>query len=214
MKNMKNYLFSLLAVAAIGFTSCEGPMGPPGPAGADGTNGTDANESCKLCHDPDQVDMISLQFNVSRHGHGEAALEEGGSTSCGPCHLSAAFQYVVNNDIPATFTGDVNNYASVSTAVYGEIVCSTCHPEIHATYGGSDLPALIEVGPVAMTMWAGAQTIDNLPADDGASYLCVKCHQPRPFTKSALPSGQRVPLDYADLVNNPSNIFGSYLNIG
>ena len=54
---------------------------------------------------------------------------------------------------------------------------------LHTTYSTGDL-ALTTVAPVAMTMWAGAKTI-NLTADGGRSNLCVKCHQPRPFTASA-----------------------------
>jgi hypothetical protein len=52
-------------------------------------------------------------------------------------------------------------------------------------------------------MWAGAKTI-NLPADGGKSNLCVKCHQPRPFTASA---GDGNVLDYAGIAASPAGIF-------
>jgi hypothetical protein len=51
-------------------------------------------------------------------------------------------------------------------------------------------------------MWGGAKTID-LQADGGTSNLCVKCHQPRPLTKSR--DGNV--LAYDSLVLNPAAAF-------
>lgn len=168
----------------------EGPIGLTGPAGADGKDGkdgVDANQTCKMCHNPAKVDLIAVQFQFSKHEYGEAAFEESGNVGCTPCHAQEAFKYVCANNVPSTFTLNattgkyVNNYATIATAAYGEIGCSTCHSSIHATYGSSDLPSLTSVAPVAMTMWGGTKVID-LKQDGGKSNLCVKCHQPRPFT--------------------------------
>ena len=52
-----------------------------------------------------------------------------------------------------------------------------------------------------MTMWGGTKTI-NLPADGGKSNLCVKCHQPRPFTSAIDGSVQ----DYVAIAANPTGI--------
>jgi hypothetical protein len=141
-----------------------------------------------VCHTSTKVDLISTQFQFSKHEYGEAAFEESGNTGCTPCHAQEAFKYVVANNVPATFTLNaatgkyVNNYNTVASAAYGEIGCSTCHSALHTTYGTADL-AFTTVAPVPMTMWGGAKVID-LKADGGKSNLCVKCHQPRPFTNA------------------------------
>ena len=192
---LNNFSKLLLFATAVLFaaTSCvkEGPMGLKGDTGAAGTNGTngkDANETCKVCHTSTKVDLISTQFQFSKHEYGEAAFEESGNTGCTPCHAQEAFKYVVANNVPATFTLNaatgkyVNNYSTVASAAYGEIGCSTCHSALHTTYGTADL-AFTTVAPVPMTMWGGAKVID-LKADGGKSNLCVKCHQPRPFTNA------------------------------
>lgn len=192
-------------------TGCtkEGPAGKDGKDGVAGTNGEDGQDgtaSCIECHSPDGIELAAKQYEISKHYYGAAALEEAGSTSCGPCHLSEAFKYVAANNTPATFslvgTKYVNNYASAPHAAYGNIDCGTCHSKIHSTYGEGDL-ALTTVAAVPMTMWAGAQTI-NLPADGGRSNLCVKCHQPRPFTASA---GDGNVLDYVAMAANPTAVF-------
>jgi hypothetical protein len=195
-------------------TGCEGPQGETGPAGADGTDGVDgqdgadANETCKLCHNPESVDMISVQYQFSKHEYGEAAFEEAGRTGCTPCHAQQGFLDVVERNVPATFTLNtttskyVNDYSNLSTQSYGEIGCATCHSAIHNTYTSADLPSLTTVAAVPMNMWGGAKTID-LPADGGTSNLCAKCHQPRPLTKSA----DSNVLDYAVLVSDPTATF-------
>jgi len=191
LKNFSRLLLLAFVVMCIA-PSCvkQGPMGLTGPAGANGTNGTDgvdANQTCKMCHNPTKVDLIATQFEFSKHSYGEAAFSESGNTGCTPCHAQEAFKYVVANNVPATFTLNattnkyVNNYATDITAAYGEIGCSTCHSSIHTTYGSTDLPKFTTVAPVPMTMWGGTKVID-LKADGGSSNLCVKCHQPRPFT--------------------------------
>jgi hypothetical protein len=96
----------------------------------------------------------------------------------------------------------VNDYASIATATYGAISCGTCHSSIHSTYSAGDL-ALTTVAPVSMTMWGGSKTI-NLTQKGGESNLCVKCHQPRPFTASAADGNV---LDYAGIAANPTAIF-------
>jgi hypothetical protein len=93
---------------------------------------------------------------------------------------------------------------ATSSTAYGDITCNTCHSSLHTTYGTADW-AFTTTAAVPMTMWAGAKTI-NLPADNGKSNLCVKCHQPRPMTTSSTLSDGNV-VDYADLVANPTKVF-------
>jgi hypothetical protein len=219
MHMRKLFLLSLATTFLLGvalLTSCEGPMGPAGAAGKDGTDGTDgadgadANETCKECHNPETVDLISAQYEFSKHGYGETFFEEAGNTGCAPCHESEAFKDVVERAVPSTFTlagnSYVNNYACSATTAYGAITCYTCHSSIHSTYQRSDIPAFTTVEPVSMTMWGGAKTIDLTLDGDGSSNLCVKCHQPRPFTNS---NTDRNVLDYANLVANPADTFYS-----
>jgi len=190
----------------------EGPAGPPGTDGTDGVDGTDGKDGvdggsdCKLCHNPTTVDLITVQYQFSKHGHGEAAFEESGNTTCAPCHAQEAYKYVVKNNVPSTFVLNtttnkyVNQYVTVATAAYGEIGCSTCHSAIHSTYQTSDM-AFTTVAPVSMTMWGGAadKTID-LKADGGMSNMCVKCHQPRPQTNLQTGNVQ----DYKAVAANPT----------
>ncbi|NVO11539.1 MAG: hypothetical protein HXX16_16370 [Bacteroidales bacterium] len=186
MKKFKNLFIYTVICASFALYSCEGPMGP---AGKDGKDGVDANETCKLCHNPASVDLISAQYELSKHSYGEAATSEAGNTGCSPCHESEAFKYVCKNNVPSTFTKITgsykyaNDYASVATAAYGEITCSTCHSSLHTTYGASDVPALTTTAAVSMTFFGGAQAI-NLTQKGGEGNLCVKCHQPRPFTNA------------------------------
>jgi hypothetical protein len=201
-------LISALTIAGFVLASCEGPMGPKGDNGADGADGIDANETCKECHNPDVVTKKATQFELSKHSFGEASFEEAGNTSCGPCHESEGFKYVIKNNIPATFANNSgvysNQYISTASTSYGEINCTTCHSSLHTTYGGDDFSPLTTTAAVPMTMWAGAKTI-NLAADGGISNLCVRCHQPRPFTRSN--TTDKNVLDYAGLATNPTGIF-------
>jgi len=215
MKNLQKFLYTaalMIAAASLFLASCtkEGPQGATGPAGKDGTDGKDASETCKQCHAKAVVDAIATEFELSKHNWGEAAFEEAGNASCGPCHLQKSFVYVCENNTPAsfTFTGGkwVNNYAANAANAIGEISCFTCHSSLHTTYGMSDI-ALTTTAPVTMTMWSGApswggqtQTID-LTQGGGMSNLCVKCHQPRPLTCGYDPSGR--PLNYDSLKNQP-----------
>jgi hypothetical protein len=189
LRNVARYLlfaFSIMFIAS----SCvkEGPAGLTGATGADGKDGTDANETCKVCHTATKVDLIATQFEFSKHSYGEAAFSESGTVGCAPCHTQEGFKYMVTNNVPATFSLNattskyVNNYNSDPSSSYGELGCSTCHSALHTTYGTADL-AFTSVAPVPMTMWGGTKTID-LKADGGRSNLCVKCHQPRPFTNA------------------------------
>jgi hypothetical protein len=215
---MKKNLFVIgigfLFIGASIFSACtkEGPMGPAGANGTNGTNGTngvDGGTTCTECHNPETVTTVLTQYELSKHGYGEAAFEEAGNASCGPCHLSEAFKYVCANNIPSTFTLNtttnkyVNDYAATSSTAYGEITCNTCHSSLHTTYGKEDLSPLTTIAAVKMTMWGGSKEI-NLPADGGISNLCVKCHQPRPFTAS---NGNGNVLDYVGLATNPTAVF-------
>lgn len=210
---IKNLINLALLASVIMFTapSCvkEGPMGLQGEAGADGAAGTNAGETCAMCHKKDVVDLISTQFQLSKHHYGEAAFEEAGNTSCTPCHAQEAFKYVVKNNVSAKFQLNtttnryVNQYATAATHAYGEIGCATCHSELHTTYGTEDLK-FTTTAPVEMTMWGGNKTID-LKADGGVSNMCVKCHQPRPFTDATV-AGQGNVLNYADLAANPTAV--------
>jgi len=217
MKTNRILQYLSMASCAVMFafvTGCEGPQGPAGADGTDGTDGTngtngaDANETCKLCHNPESVDLIAVQFQFSKHEYGEAAFEESGNTGCTPCHAQEAFKYMVSENVPATYsikapsTRYSTDYVASPSSAYGELGCSTCHSSIHDTYTAADIPSLTTVAPVPMVMWAGAKTID-LTQDGGISNLCVKCHQPRPFSKS---SDGNV-LDYDDLKANPAAVF-------
>jgi hypothetical protein len=194
----------------IFMTGCtkEGPAGKDGKDGANGADGADGTASCITCHSPEGIELAAVQYQLSKHAYGEVAFEQAGSTTCGPCHLSEAFKYVCANNTPSTFTLNsttnkyVNDYFVAPTAAYGEINCGTCHSSIHSTYGEGDL-ALTTVAPVSMNMWGGAKTI-NLTADGGRSNLCVKCHQPRPFT-AGLTDGNVI--NYAGLASNPTAVF-------
>jgi hypothetical protein len=215
MKTMKKTIYLMLfamGMLSIMLVSCtkEGPQGAAGKDGTNGLNGTDGTAGCIQCHSPEKVDLIATQFEFSKHSYGEAAFEESGNTGCTPCHASEAFKYVCENNTPVAFIADpanpgkfMNPYATDITAAYGEITCSTCHNSLHTTYTSADVPALTTVAPVAMTMWGGAKTID-LPAKGHISNLCVKCHQPRPFTNS---NGDKNVLNYAGLVSNPTATF-------
>jgi hypothetical protein len=207
MKNLIR-LLSLSVIAGFILTSCEGPMGP---AGKDGLPGVDANETCKECHNPTVVDAVATQFELSKHSYGEAAFEEAGSNTCGPCHLQESFKYVVKNNTPATFTLNTttnkygNDYFSSTSTAYGEIGCFTCHASLHKTFLAQDFHPLTSTAAVPMTMWKGTKTI-NLTQDGGASNLCIKCHQPRPLTTSSSTSNGDV-VDYNALASSPTAIF-------
>jgi hypothetical protein len=200
-------------VIVLFLSSCvkEGPMGLTGPAGADGKDGVDANETCKMCHTPAKVDLITTQFAFSKHEYGEAAFEEAGNTGCTPCHGQEAFKDVVKRNVPSTYIYNAtakrydNQYLTSTSTAYGEIGCSTCHSSIHATYGSSDLPSLTTVAPVSMVMWGGGKTI-NLPADGGMSNLCVKCHQPRSRNYPSKHPQYGNAVDYDAVAANPTSI--------
>lgn len=203
----------LIAGSSIMLTGCtkEGPQGLAGTNGTNGTNGVDGADGtagCITCHAKDGIELIATQFELSKHSYGEAAFEEAGNTGCTPCHTSEAFKYVCANNISSAFTLNtttnkyVNNYATIASAAIGDITCSTCHSALHTTYSPGDL-ALTTVAPVSMTMWGGAKEI-NLTADGGRGNLCVRCHQPRPFTAS---NGDGNVLDYEAMAANPTAVF-------
>lgn len=207
MKKFKNLFIYTAICSGIALYSCEGPMGP---AGKDGEAGKDANETCKLCHNPSVVDAISSDFSVSKHSWGEASLGEAGNTSCAPCHESDGFKDVCANNTSVAFVADpanagkyLNPYASSAGKSIGEITCNTCHDSLHVTYGMADFAHFTTTAAVPMTMWGGAETID-LTQDGGKSNLCVKCHQPRPFTNS---NTDKNLLNYAGLASAPTAVF-------
>ncbi len=193
-------LLTLCIIAGFLFTACEGPMGPAGK---------DANESCTLCHNAAGVDSVLTQFEFSKHSYGEAAFSESGNTGCSPCHASEAFKYVVANNVSTVFsivapaTTYSNPYAASDAKSYGELRCSTCHSKLHTTYTDADFKPLTTTAAVPMTFFGGAKTID-LTQKGGESNLCVKCHQPRPFTNS---NTDKNVLNYAGLVSAPTAVF-------
>ena len=199
MKNLIK-LLTLCVFAGFLFAACEGPAGPAGK---------DANETCKLCHNPTSVDAKVTEFELSKHGYGEAAFEEAGSTGCGPCHLSEAFKFVVANNTPVAFTivppatTYSNPYATSTSKAYGEINCFACHKNLHTSFTEADYYPLTTTAAVPMTFYGGAKTID-LTQDGGKSNLCVKCHQPRPFTNS---NTNKNVLNYDSLKNFPTAVF-------
>ena len=220
MKLQKFFKLAIFAVALMSFGAACVKEGPPGKDGADGAkgaagkDGVDANQTCKMCHTPSKVDIIAVQFQYSKHETGEAAISESGNAGCSPCHTQGGFQDVVARKIPATFTLNastgkyVNDYACNAAVAYGELLCRTCHSSIHETYTSVDLPKLTTTAAVPMTFWGGKKTID-LKQDGGSSNLCIKCHQPRPFTfnntKNTAYTGDV--LDYASLISKPTDVF-------
>ena len=207
---MKKLILFFAFCTALFIAACT-KEGPAGKDGADGQNGKDGTNdtTCKQCHNAGVVDMATAQFKFSKHHYGEAAFEEAGNVACAPCHESEAFKYVCENNIPSTFTLNpttskyVNDFSGTPSNSFGEITCNTCHSSLHTTYGMSDLTALTTVAPVPMTMWAGAKTA-NVAANGAKSNLCIKCHQPRPFTASAADGNV---LDYASIASNPTGVF-------
>ena len=193
-------LLTLCIFTGFLLTSCEGPAGPAGK---------DANETCKQCHNSAGVDSVMTQFELSKHSYGETAFTESGTTSCAPCHTSEGFKNVVANNVSTVFsivspaTTYSNPYASSADKSYGEMSCSMCHPNLHTTYSESDFMPLMTTAGVPMTFLGGAKTI-NITQDGGKSNLCVKCHQPRPFTNS---NTDKNVLNYAGLASNPTAVF-------
>lgn len=223
MKLQKFFKPAIFALALMAFGASCVKEGPPGVNGTNGTNGAtgatgaagkDANETCKMCHTPSKVDIISVQFQYSKHETGEAALSESGNAGCSPCHTQGGFQDVVKRNVASTFvlnttTGKYSNGYNCDPAVaYGELLCRTCHSSIHETYTSTDLPKLTTTAPVALTFLGGKKTV-NLTQDNGSSNLCIKCHQPRPFsfnnTKNTAYTGDV--LDYAGLASKPNDVF-------
>jgi hypothetical protein len=220
MKLQKFFKLAIFAVALMAFGAACVKEGPPGKDGADGATGAagkdgkDANETCKMCHTPAKVDIIAVQFKYSKHETGEAAISESGNPGCSICHTQEGFHDAVARNVPATFslnaaTGKyVNDYATTMSAAYGELLCRTCHSSIHETYNSTDLPKFTTTAAVPLTMWGGKK-IANLTQDGGSSNLCIKCHQPRPFTfnNTKNPAYTGDVLDYASLISKPTDVF-------
>ena len=220
MKLQKFFKLAIFAVALMSFGAACVKEGPPGKDGSNGANGAtgaagkDANETCKMCHTPAKVDMISVQFQYSKHETGEAAISESGNAGCSPCHTQGGFQDIVTRKVPSTFTLNattgkyVNDYACDVTKAYGELLCRTCHSAIHETYTSTDLPKLTTTAGVALTFTGGKVTA-NMTQDGGTSNLCIKCHQPRPFTfnNTKNPAYTGNVLDYAGLASKPTDVF-------
>jgi hypothetical protein len=198
--NMKNLLKLLSITMGTGLllTACEGPMGMPGK---------DANESCILCHNSAGVDSVKTMFELSKHSYGEAAFGESGSAGCAPCHTSEGFKDVVNKNTSTVFvlkgTTYSNPYSASDNKAYGEMRCNMCHDNLHKTFTDVDFMPLTTTAAVPMTFLGGAKTI-NLAQDGGKSNLCVKCHQPRPFTRSF---GDKNVIDFSALISSPATIF-------
>lgn len=201
MKNVIR-LFAVIFTTGFLFTTCEGPAGPAGK---------DANESCTQCHNSAGVDSVTTQFELAKHSYGTVAFEEAGNTGCSPCHDAEAFKYVVKNNVSAAFaivapaTTYSNLYATSSDKAYGAMRCSMCHDRLHTTYTHDDFMPLTTTVAVPMNFTGGATTMD-LTQDGSKSNLCLKCHQPRPFTNS---NTDKNVLNYAGLVANPTAVFYS-----
>jgi hypothetical protein len=197
MKNLLK-LLTLFTIAGFMFTACEGPMGPAGK---------DANETCKLCHNSRGVDSVFTMFKLSKHSYGEAAFSESGTVGCAPCHTSEGFKDVVAKNTSTVFvlsgTTYSNPYATSVDKGYGEMNCAMCHSNIHTSYTDADFMPLTSIAAVPLTFTGGAKTVD-LKQDGGKSNLCVKCHQPRPFTRTF---GDKNVIDYAALVSSPTTVF-------
>lgn len=218
MKLQKFFKLAIFALALMAFGASCVKEGPPGTNGTNGTNGAtgatgaagkDANETCKMCHTPSKVDIIAVQFQYSKHETGEAALSESGNAGCSPCHTQGGFQDVVKRNVPSTFTLSaatgkyVNDYACNASIAYGELLCRTCHSSIHETYTSTDLPKLTTTAAVSLTFLGGKKSV-NLTQDNGSSNLCIKCHQPRPFSfnNTKNPAYTNNVLDYAALASS------------
>jgi len=199
MKNLIK-LLSLLTLGGFILTSCEGPMGPAGK---------DANETCKDCHNSAGIDSVKTMFELSKHSYGEASFSESGTVGCAPCHTAEGFKSVVLGNVSTVFsivppaTTYSNPYASAIDKSYGEMRCTMCHDKLHTTYTKDDFNAFTTVAAVPMTFFGGAKTID-LQQDGAKSNLCVKCHQPRPFTRTF---GDKNVIDYTALVSSPTTVF-------
>ncbi|MEI6853927.1 MAG: hypothetical protein WCL06_13865 [Bacteroidota bacterium] len=209
---MRKFLTGILVASAtimIALTGCN-KEGPAGANGKDGKDGADAIATCKECHNPTVVDRVVDEYALSKHSYGATAGEETGNTTCGVCHEQEGFRYVCANNTSTVFTYDagsgkwINPYMTVSSSAFGSFSCKTCHSSLHTTYGYSDIAAFTTTGPVPMTMWGGAKTI-NLTQGGGKSNLCIKCHQPRPLTCSATTAGRL--LNYDSLANFPNVVF-------
>ncbi len=202
----------MLSTASMFFLSGCAKDGNDGTDGKDGKDGVDAIATCKICHNASVVDSIATQFQLSKHEYGLAAEEEAGNTSCGPCHEQEGFRYVIKANTSTQFlivppaTTYSNPYATTASTSFGSLGCKTCHSSLHTTYGYSDISALTTTAAVPLTMWGGAKTV-NLTQDGGKSNLCVRCHQPRPFTNS---NTDKNVLNYAKLVSNPTDTFYSF----
>ena len=217
MKRINSLRIALFMGCSLFFmASCvkEGPMGPEGPIGAAGPagkDGKDGQETCKLCHNPSIVDQKAVEYQFSKHEYGEAAFEEAGNTGCTPCHAQEAFKYVCKNNVSAVFVKNPttnkysNPYSTTAGNALGEFGCSTCHANLHTTYGFTDFYPLTNTREVEMTMWGGVKKI-NVTPDNGVSNLCIKCHQPRPFVTSTTTSDGNV-LDYTSLAAKPKDVF-------
>ena len=88
MKLQKFFKLAIFALALMAFGAACVKEGPPGQNGANGTNGAtgaaganglDANETCKMCHTPEKVDLVMVQFEYSKHETGTTAISESGN---------------------------------------------------------------------------------------------------------------------------------------
>jgi hypothetical protein len=161
-------LLSLVAVAALLITSCEGPegpagdQGPQGPAGSDGADGQGIAD-CLQCHN-ESTDLKAkiLQYENSMHFMG-TSYARGSSSSCAPCHGHEGYVQWAEGGMESV-TG--HDYAT-------KTACRTCH-EIHTTYTYDDY-ALKNTGAYNLI---GDHT-GNMAVDMGKGNQCGKCHQTR-----------------------------------
>lgn len=170
-------LLSLVAVAALLITSCEGPegpagaQGPQGPAGDDGADGQGITD-CLQCHN-NSTDLKAkiMQYEESMHYMGGAYSYAGGRGGCTGCHAHEGYEQ-----------WETTAYGDWTAPDYPtKIACRTCH-EIHETYTIDDY-ALKNAGAFNLQ----ALFADNYEVDMGKGNQCGKCHQARPRTYNIAP---------------------------
>ncbi len=190
--------WTLLIVAALALTACEGPAGPAGQDGADGAAGAtgatgpegpigpvgpegpagqDANENCTQCH-TDDTDLLArqVQYSASTHRLG-GNFERGGSASCAACHAHEGFVERIAAGTTAPAAG-IENPSPIN--------CRTCH-QIHSTYTDADY-ALTATDPVVLFNTSDG-TVDY---GAGGGNLCAQCHQGRALSVEPVIGGDDV----------------------
>lgn len=157
----------MMALMVLFTVSCEGPAGEDGLAGvagadgADGADGIDANSTCVECHSQANWDEVEGLYALSGHSLAGALGYAGGRSGCSQCHSAEGF-----SDYLA-------GYASVNLTEKSALSCESCHGN-HASLEGDIGAPLATDAPVALILDA-----TNIIDMDGASNLCISCHNSR-----------------------------------